>query len=385
MQTRYKRTEKKFLSRTFVLRHKKNKSAAPITAFLLCAVLFLLLSFRLTIPAVQSFFQTKWLTSSFRFAFPFFSGEEEIALLPNKYDIISSALPAIRANEVMAKKYAAQYDTSIRAKRSEEKEQTVQEEPKTEIIQDMKIQTLSMAADGLTFNNASDYSVDANTLLQSPLAFGSKANEPRVLIVHTHTSEAYFDSPGGRSTDPEENVVRVGTEIAKTLNQAGIITIHDQTKNDEPDYNGSYKKALGVIQQNLLKYPSIEIVLDIHRDYTVRDDGKPTELHLKPTQTQNGKNAAQIMFVMGTDSMGLYHPDWRHNLSFAVKIQNKMDQIHPDLCRPINIRTERFNQHMTKGSMIIEVGSSTNTLEEAIRSGSYIGEAIAAVLKENGY
>lgn len=297
---------------------------------------------------------------------------------PSHYDIVGSTYPMIPANAVMAKKYAAKYNSSIRAQRTESKAKTTKE--KTELVQNKKVQTLSMAAKGISFNNATEYALDADSLLAAPLSFGSRKNEPRVLIVHTHTSEAYFDSPNGRSTDPQENVVRVGEEIAETLRKAGVITIHDKTKNDEPDYNGSYKKALGVIQQNLLKNPSLEIVLDIHRDYTVRDSGTPSELYLKPTQTQNGKDAAQIMFVMGTDAMDLYHPDWRHNLSFAVKIQNVMNQLHPNLCRPINVRIERFNQHMTKGSMIIEVGSSANTLEEAIRSGGYIGEAIAAVL-----
>ena len=373
-------SRKKFLSHTIILHYRSIRTFLIFSLLPLCLILFcsstnLFETIFKTAPA------SNFLLACIRTVSPIFVDNTSVSLLPNHYDIINLTLPMIPANSATAKKYAAQYNTNIRAKRAENKINTSEE--KTEILQNKKIHTLSMAAKGLTFNNATEYTCDANTLLAAPLAFGSKKNEPRVLIVHTHTSEAYFDSPNGRSTNPQENVVRVGEEIAKTLNQAGVLTIHDKTKNDEPNYNGSYKKALGVIQQNLLNHPSIEIVLDVHRDYTVRDAGQPSELYLKPTQTQNGKDAAQIMFVMGTDSMDLYHPDWQHNLNFAVKIQNKMNQIHPDLCRPINVRTERFNQHMTKGSMIIEVGSSTNTLDEAIRSGGYIGEAIAAVLNGN--
>lgn len=377
MHTDYKRRGKRFLGRTYSIRRSKRYHSAII--FILCfftaVYLFSAVIHKTSLPA-----NTAFLNLCLRTVFPMLSDNAFTLILPNKYDIINSVIPAISSNEAMAKKYAAEWDMSIRAKRSDIK--SGETEQKTEQINNIKVQTLSMASKGLTFNNATEYSVDTQALLTAPLAFASKKNEPRVLIVHTHTSEAYSDSPGGRSTDDDKNVVRVGEEIANTLNRAGIVTIHDKTKNDQPDYNGSYKKALSVIQKNLLENPSIEIVLDIHRDYTVRDAGKPTELHLKPTQTENGKDAAQIMFVMGTDAMDLHHPDWQHNLSFAVKIQSKLDEIHPNLCRPINIRTERFNQHMTKGSMIIEVGSSTNTLSEAVRAGGYVAEAIADVLKQ---
>ena len=376
MHTGYNRRKRRFLSRTYNVHNLKRSFYAII--FIICMFMSILL-FSSATHKTSLFTNTNILTACLRLVFPMLPDNFSI-VLPNKYDIINSVFPVISSNDAMAKKYAAKWDMSIRAKRSDKKNSEIKE--KTEQINNIKVQTLSMAAKGLTYNNATEYAVDANTLLNAPLNFVSKNNEPRVLIVHTHTSEAYSDSPGGRSTDDSQNVVRIGKEIADSLNRAGIKTIHDTTKNDQPDYNGSYKNALSVIQKNLLKYPSLEIVLDVHRDYTVRDSGKPTELHLKPTQTENGKDAAQIMFVIGTDAMDLHHTDWRHNLSFATKIQSRLDEIHPNLCRPINVRTERFNQHMTKGSMIIEVGSSTNTLNEAIRAGGYIAEAISDVLNK---
>lgn len=365
---------KRFSVNTFVF-HKRKAVLLPFFLILPC----LLCLGKWLKPWLRACSDSEGFLSLVHIAMPLFRNDSAHFSPPNRYDILNAVYPMIPANSATAKKYAAKYNSSIRAKRSAS--QTENQE-KTETLQNKTVQTLNMAAKGLSFNNATTYALNADELLAAPLSFGSRRNEARVLIVHTHTSEAYFDSPNGRSTNPQENVVRVGSEIAETLRQKGVVSIHDTTKNDEPDYNGSYKKALGVIQQNLLQHPSVEIVLDIHRDYTVRDSGTPSELYLKPTQTQNGKDAAQIMFVMGTDAMDLYHPNWRHNLSFAVKIQNKMNQLHPELCRPINLRIERFNQHMTKGSMIIEVGSSTNTLEEAIRAGGYIGEAIAAVLNE---
>jgi len=200
-----------------------------------------------------------------------------------------------------------------------------------------------------------------------------------LIIVHTHTSDAYAESSYARNESSGMNVVRVGVAIKDALTSAGIGVIHDTTQNDNPSYNQSYKKALSVIEKNLKEHPTIEIVLDIHRDYIKRDDGtliKPT------TTTKTGEKAAQIMFVMGTDSMDLYHPNWRHNLAFATQIQNRLLSTEPGLCRSINIRTERFNQHATPGSMIIEVGTGANTLEEAVNAGKLTGKAIATVLKK---
>ncbi len=295
----------------------------------------------------------------------------ELSLSP--YDLIANSLLSIRSSDVMSKKYAAKYGGVI-------KKTEISSKTNISSSQNEKIQEIDVSAKGITFINTPGYAVDAQSLLTAPLAFTTVSQEPKVLIVHTHTSEAYAESEDSRNTNNQFNVVCVGTEIAQELKKAGINTVHDITQNDNPSYNQSYKKALTVIESNLAKYPSIEVVLDIHRDYIKRDDGTL----VKPTiKTKSGKKAAQIMFVIGTDNMGLYHPDWQHNLSFSVKIQDKLNQIQPGLCRSINIRTERFNQHITKGSMIIEVGTGVNTTEEAKYSGKLIGQAVAAVLKNH--
>jgi len=296
---------------------------------------------------------------------------EEHTYYTSLYDIVADRVLSIRASSVMRKKYAAFYGgiTMKKTDKNAEYEKYISE----------NVLEIDASAGGLTFINTPGYPVDAAALLEAPLSFSSPYNGPRVLIVHTHTSEAYAECIDGRSENEKENVVSVGEEIAKSLRKAGIEVIHDKTKNDNPSYNQSYKKAMTVIEKNLEKHPTIEVVLDIHRDYIKRDDGTL----VKPTATtQNGQKAAQIMFVVGTDNMGLDHPNWQHNLSFCTKIQNVLNETEPELCRSINIRTERFNQHATKGSMIIEVGTAVNRLEEAKLSGKLIGEAIAKVLKQ---
>ncbi len=299
-----------------------------------------------------------------------FSSPGETTYRFSPYDLLENTILSIKSSEIMQKKYAAKYGGIIKR----EQTKNVQEDVRIGNVLESDV-----SAKGISFINTPQVPVDAESLLASALAFYPQDGAPRVLIVHTHTSEAYAESLNSRSEDNSKNVVAVGKEIKKALEKKGIGVIHDTTQNDNPSYNQSYTKALSVIEKNLAAYPTIEVVLDVHRDYIKRDDGTL----LKPTiTTKSGEKAAQIMFVMGTDSMGLYHPGWRHNLAFSVQIQKQLQDTVPGLCRSINIRTERFNQHATKGSMIIEVGTGVNTVEEAKLSGKLVGDAIGEVLKK---
>jgi len=302
-------------------------------------------------------------------ALPILSPNTDTVWRVTDYDLLANTILSIQSSAEMRKKYAAHYG----GVKKEENPDTVLYEANS-----LSVAEEDLSTDNISFINSPGAHIDENELLHAPLSFVSKNDEPRVLIVHTHTSEAYQSSPSSRSEQPDENVVRVGKEIATYLKKSGVSVIHDTTKNDSPSYNQSYKKTMAVIDENLKRNQTLEIVLDIHRDYIEREDGTLS----KPTAIVDGKKAAQIMFVIGTDAMDLYHPNWRHNLSFAVKIQDELNRIAPGLCRPINIRTERFNQHMTKGSMIIEVGTGVNTLEEAIYSGELIGKAIGKILTQ---
>ncbi len=359
-----RRHKRAFRGHVFNLR----KSVLPIAGTFAVILIIMQVLPKLPLPALSS----EFLLDSLSQTVLAFDIGKKTTLQFSAYDVLENSILSIKASDVMQKKYAAKYGGIIK---QEVKKQT---EKQPDVLMENVLET-DVSTSNITFINTPGVVVDVNTLLQTPLAFSAVTGAPQVLIVHTHTSEAYAESPNARSEDPDLNVVRVGKAIKDALTSAGIGVIHDTTQNDNPSYNQSYKKALSVIEKNLKAYPSIEIVLDVHRDYIKRDHGTL----VKPTvTTKSGEKAAQIMFVMGTDSMDLYHPDWRHNLAFATCIQNRLLSTEPGLCRSINIRTERFNQHATKGSMIIEVGTGANTIEEAVTAGRLAGEAIATVLKK---
>lgn len=236
---------------------------------------------------------------------------------------------------------------------------------------------------GVTLRNSTTHDIDVGSLLASKLNFNMSGNLPKVLILHSHASEAFMptDTNFYKPSDPDRtedinfNVVRVGAEMAKTLNQMGISTLHDQTLHDYPSYNGSYKASLATVEKYLEKYPSIEIVIDVHRDALQRGESR-----LKPVTVIDGQKMAQVMIVCGSEQGGLEHPNWRENLTFACAYQKSMDDLYPTLTRPIDFRKERFNMHTTAGSLILEVGSNGNTLEEAIAGARAAAQALATLL-----
>ncbi len=236
---------------------------------------------------------------------------------------------------------------------------------------------------GMKVSNSTTYSLNPQDFLGLPLAFSLDALGPQVLIMHTHTTESFStetyskDAPD-RNLDAEKNITAVGEAMAEAFREQGIEVIHDKTVHDYPSYNGAYQKAAATINKNLAENSSIKVVLDVHRDGITRDDGTKVKL----VTDIDGRKTAQIMLVVGTDT-NLSHPLWRENFKFASQIQAKAIEIFPSLMRPIDVRQERFNEQLTTGSLIVEVGSNGNTLEEAIRGGECIAKAISAVLKEH--
>ncbi len=303
-----------------------------------------------------------------------FQKGEIASLRTTVYDRIFSVIPSVKSGEEMMKKHSAKYG-GVKKKDKSEVEPTQEE---TRISG--RIKAMDMSASGkFTFRNETGYAPNVEELLPYPLAFQKDAGSPQVLIMHTHTSEAYAQSPNGRTTDNTQNVVRVGEIIKNQLEERGISVVHDTTRNDYPAYNGSYSKALAGIQAQLDANPTIEVVLDIHRDYAEQTQNGEA-VQLKPVAEINGEQVAQVMLVVGTDGLGLSHPNWKHNLAFAVQIQQALNDISPNLARPINLRRERFNQHLTKGSLIVEVGTAGNSVSECERTAVYIGNAVASVL-----
>ena len=232
---------------------------------------------------------------------------------------------------------------------------------------------------------ASGYEPDVSALLlEHPLRLDLSREGPKVLIIHTHASEAYTPSPGWeyepsdtlRTEDTARNVVRVGDAIAEELDSRGIGVVHDREIRDYPSYNGSYTRTLAAIEEYLAEYPSICCVLDVHRD--AADDGAGGAAAF--SCTVDGEKTAQLMLVVGTDAGGLPHPDWQENLALAVRVQALLARADPALCRPIDLRTERFNQHATAGSLLVEVGASGNTMPEALAAAGCFAGALADAL-----
>jgi len=232
--------------------------------------------------------------------------------------------------------------------------------------------------------NSSSKSIDLDWCLNSPLPFTVKDNGAQVLIVHTHGSESYLPSARDyytpedvdRTTDTRYNVVRVGDEIESILKSKGISVIHDRNIYDSPTYSGSYTRALNSITNYMKKNPSIRVILDIHRDSICSEDGTK----YKTIASVNGKDCAQLMLVLSTGESGLPHPNWQKNLIFGVKLQGQIANKYPGLMRPINLRRERFNMHVTTGSLLVEVGSTGHTLEEALIAIRPFSEELAALL-----
>lgn len=210
---------------------------------------------------------------------------------------------------------------------------------------------------------------------------------PQILIMHTHGTEAYTMADGddytpsdtARTTDENYNMIRVGEEIKAVFEEMGLSVIHDTSLYDYPSYTGSYARSLKGIQSYLEEYPTISVVLDVHRDALIGADGTA----YKVTDTlEDGETVAQVMLVVGSNDGGLEHPNWEDNLTLAAHIQAAMLALHPGFPRPVNLRSQRFNQHMTSGSLLVEVGTSGNTLQEALAGARKFAQAAGKVYLE---
>lgn len=224
----------------------------------------------------------------------------------------------------------------------------------------------------IELRNTSGYDVDIQELLLRPLNWNLSADSPSVLILHTHGTEGYADTDGYRSQDEQKNMIAIGSHLASALEQAGIGVLHDKTMHDADSYNGSYAHARTAIEQYLSQYPSIRLVLDIHRDSA--EDAEGNQIDYTVT-TEKGK-AAKLMLVMGTDSGGLAHPDWQDNLALALKLHAQLEKQCSSVCRPMYLRTSRFNQDLCPGALLVEVGAAGNTQQEALLAADILAKGI---------
>ena len=236
--------------------------------------------------------------------------------------------------------------------------------------------------EGITLMNRTDWEIDIGKYLDMPLPFDTE--NLTVLIIHTHATEAftmtesdtYEPSEPYRTTDEAHSVIRVGDELERILTERGVRVIHDKGLYDYPNYNNSYTRALESIKAHLADDDTIKVVIDLHRDALEGEGGRV----YKTVADIGDTPSAQIEIISGTNYSGLNHPNWEGNLSFAMKLQAEMVASYPTLARPLQISQYRYNQHLTPGSLIVEVGCSGNTLSEAITAVGYFADCMASVL-----
>ena len=230
-----------------------------------------------------------------------------------------------------------------------------------------------------------DCALTPRELVMEKLDWDLTGDEPTVLIYHTHAMESYTPQTGEdyteevpfRTADLDYNMVSIGTRLAELLENAGISVFHDTTLHDAASYNGSYASSRETVEKYLAQYPSIRLVLDIHRD--AAEDGSGHQV-AATAETAQG-DTARLMLVLGSEAGGLYNPNWQENYALAVKLQAVLEQESPGLCRELHLTDQRYNQDLSPGALLIEVGAAGNSHDEALRAMTPLAEAIAALSK----
>ena len=224
--------------------------------------------------------------------------------------------------------------------------------------------------------NASAKQPDMAALLAKPLTWQLRGEEPTVLILHTHTTESYTktgqdyrETASCRTLAEDYNMLSVGQLVVEVLAEYGITALQYRSFHDYPSYNGSYTDARKSIREYLEDYPSIALVLDLHRDASEGAGGQ-----LRTVASVEGQTAAQLMLVLGTN-----HEDYEENLSLALKLHAQLESQCPGITRPLQLRAARFNQDLSPGALLVEVGAAGNTHAEALLAARELAKAIAAL------
>lgn len=271
-------------------------------------------------------------------------------------------------------------------KAAEEKVSTLPKDGKI-VEKDYSRHNATSEYDGIYLRNTTlTKSVDIKEYLQKPVYANINTEEPSVLIYHTHATETYelcdrdfySESISARSEKTSQNMIRVGEEICRTLNEYGFLTIHDKTIYDTK-YSGAYERSCEAVSQILKDNPSIQIVLDVHRGTIYQKDGT----RIKTVTEINGQKAAQVMLISGCEEGNVTDfPNWKKNLSFAVSLQKKLADDNPTLVRPLMLCTRKYNMHLLSCALQLEIGTDANTLSEAVYSARLFAQSLSDFLKE---
>ena len=221
---------------------------------------------------------------------------------------------------------------------------------------------------------------DIEALLERQLSWDLTGDEPTVLILHTHSTESYtkagedyVETSSYRTLDGDYNMLSIGRQVVELLGQQGITALQDTSLHDYPSYNGSYVDARESIQTYLEQYPTIQLVLDLHRD------ASGGTRQLRTVAQSQGQDCAQLMLIVGTN-----YDTWEDNLSLALKLHAQLETQCPGITRPLQLRAQRFNEDLSPGGLLIEVGAAGNTHDEALRAAGELANAIAALAKGTG-
>ncbi len=272
-----------------------------------------------------------------------------------------------------------------------EKAVTVEEPPKmAQVPSEMSIEKLRdfdyLLSNFYTVDSATMIGPDqlnADDLLSRSMKIEKQGDAPKILIFHTHSQEAFIDSVEG---DTDTTIVGMGKLLAERLNALGIPTIHHpgvyDLINGQLDRSAAYEYAEAGVRPILEEHPSIEVVIDLHRDGVGEDTHLVTEV--------NGKPTAQIMFFNGLsrtkdngDIAYLPNPYIQDNLAFSLQMKLAAEQMYPGFTRRIFLRGYRYSLHMRPKSLLIEAGAQTNTVEEMRNAMELLAVTLQKVIVEN--
>ncbi len=209
----------------------------------------------------------------------------------------------------------------------------------------------------------------------------SQSNTPQILIYHTHAaSEGFSDS---RQGDIDDGIISVGNDLTKILTETyGYNVYHDKTPydmiNGKIDRSAAYAKALPALKQKLAEYPSIKLIIDLHRDGVGSND--------KSLTIVNGEKTARAMFFNGLSRNSVHKIKYLKNdylfgnLSFSLQLKLKAMELYPDFTKPIYLKGYRYNLHLMPRSLLIELGNQNNTVQEARNAAAPLADIIDAVL-----
>lgn len=245
----------------------------------------------------------------------------------------------------------------------------------TEVIKSTYKETYNYSVNGVKIKNETNFNLDELQLSTDNVNTDNK----NVIIFHTHTCESYtqtencrYEESGNyRTTNVEYSVSKVGDELGKYLTNYGFNVIHNKTYHDYPAYNGSYGRSLKTVSDILSKNKA-NIIIDLHRD-AMNDETYAPKVRI------GDEYVSQIMFVIGTDGSGLKHDNWKQNLEFAIKVQQKGNELYPGLFKPIILRNARYNQNLSSEAVIVEFGATGNTLEEATGASKYLAKVLSEI------